>query len=222
MCHFNKILLLSVLLLSAGLARAQEEEPPAETENAQTTVKSKRAAPVKSGPTNRHWQIRPALAFWQETINLRNGADTAQMNSQSEGIVVDLGYSITPYRSRWRQIYGLEFGNGRVKGKGNTLNIPDELRGQTWVLAGASASLMYRSSAFSEIGLLAPFQYRKISWAIKSDSQLDPDRDTSFSAGLGFAYLARFDRRGGLYFAMIRHFGWDATMWQAAWQFEFN
>lgn len=221
MCHFNKFLLLAALLLTASVSRAQEEDPadaPAEA----AAPSTKKKAVAKTGPTNRHWQVRPGFAFWQETMNLRNGSDTAQMTTQSEGIVVDVGYVITPYRSRWRQIYGLEFGNGRVKGKGNTLNIPDELRGQTWILAGASASLMYRSSAFSEIGLIAPFQYRKISWAVKSDSTLDPDRDTSFSAGLGLAFLTRFNKRQGLHFAMIRHFGWDATMWQAAWQLEFN
>ena len=144
------------------------------------------------------------------------------MQTQSEGVLVDVGYVITPYRSRWRQIYGFEFGNGRVKGKGNTVQIPDELRGQTWIIAGASASLMYRSSQFSEIGVIAPFNYRTISWAIKSDSQLNPDKDSSFSIGFGLAYLARFDKRQGIHFAMLRHFGWDATVWTAGYQLEFN
>lgn len=222
MCHFNKVILLSVLLFTSSFARAQEDDlAEGGSETAQASSKSKKALP-KTGPARRYWQVRPAFAFWQETINLRNGADTATMTSQSEGLIVDLGYVITPYRARWRQIYGLQFGNGRVKGKGNTLNIPDELRGQTWIIGGASASLIYRSSLFSEIGFIVPLSYRKISWAIKSGSTLDPDRDTSFSAGVGFAFLTRFSKRSGLHFSMIRHLGWESTMWQGAWQFEFN
>jgi hypothetical protein len=224
MCRSKRILLLILLFAGVSSAFAQEDdslEPAIPVENARVGSSKIRRA-VKQGKTNRHWQVRPGLAFWQENINLRSGADTAQMQSQSEGLLVDVAYVITPYRSRWRQIYGLEFGNGRVKGKGNTASIPDELRGQTWIIAGASASLMYRSSLYSEFGLIAPFNYRAISWALQSSSTLDPDKDTSFSAGLGLAYLVRFGRRQGVHFAMIRHFGWDATMWAASYQLEFN
>jgi hypothetical protein len=207
--------------VNSAFAQEDDSLEPAPVDSAHHGA-SKIKRVVKRGKTNRHWQVRPGLAFWQENIDLRSGMDSAQMQSQSEGILVDVAYVITPYRSRWRQIYGFEFGNGRVKGKGNTLSIPDELRGQTWLIAGASASVMYRSSLYSEFGLIAPFNYRTISWALKSDSTLDPDKDTSFSVGLGLAYLIRFDRRQGIHFAMIRHFGWDATMWTASYQLEFN
>lgn len=224
MCRFKKSLLLILLLVGVNLAFAQEEDDlePAVHAGAAHGKSSHAKRAVKRGRTDRHWQVRPGLAFWQESIDLRSGADSARMQTQSEGILVDVAYAITPYRSRWRQIYGFEFGNGRVKGKGNTLNIPDELRGQTWIIAGASASLMYRSSLYSEFGLIAPFNYRSITWALKSGSTLDPDKDTSFSIGLGAAYLVRFDRRQGIHFAMIRHFGWDATMWTASYQLGFN
>ncbi len=217
---FKRALLLSLcgLMGFAGSAFAQDNS---EDDYTPVTESAPVASHVKKPVRNisNHWQVRPGLAFWQESIDLKNGPDTAKMETQSEGILVDAGYVIT--KSRWRQIYGLELGNGRIKGKGNTSVIPDELRGQVWLILGASASLMYRSSAFSEIGLIAPFHYRTISWTLKDDSGLNPDRDTSFSLGLGLAYVARFNKRESLHLALIKHYFWEATMWTAAWQLEF-
>lgn len=172
-------------------------------------------------PAENFWQVRVGWLFGQENIRLKSGANTADMETQSEGLLASANY-VLGSRTRWRQQYGIELGNGRLKGKGNTNEIPDELRGQVWFMFGIAPGINYRSSSVSEVGLSVPIHYRMIQWQLQGGSPLDPERDASFSVAARGHYIQRFSKKSALELSLTYHHLWQATFWGASWQIDFQ
>lgn len=184
---------------------------------AQTKEKSR---PRTTATSTGLFHVHAHLALWQENIKLQKGTTQGNMETLSEGVIVGLGYTAPFSSSRWRQNYGVELGVGRIKGKGSRDGtILDELDGQLWYSLGAIANLSYLSSPVSEIGLLLPIHQRRIHWQLQSGSDLDPDRDSSYSIGTGVQYLAHISTTSSLSLAMIYHHQWQATMWELGWRY---
>jgi hypothetical protein len=138
------------------------------------------------------------------------------------GLMVDIGRNVPYTASKWSFNYGANLGVGTIKGKGNNDNVPDELKNQLWFLVGASGGFMYRTSPNSEIGFMIPFYYRLINWKLASGSDLDVDKDSSFTVGGQFVYLARLDKDSSLHISLTQQHMWQSTMWGISWQTEYR
>jgi len=165
--------------------------------------------------------MRAGVLFWQETIDLKKGSNKGHMRTRSEGVLFSGLYQIRSGPTRWMQAYTADLGIGQLRGKGATNAIPDELKGQYWALLGGSAGLTYRSSPVSEVGLSLPVYFRVIKWKLQSGSQLDPEKDNSFSVGLRGHFAFHFDGGSALVMAITHHHLWRASIWEAGWQTSF-
>ncbi|MCC6138523.1 MAG: hypothetical protein IT287_07805 [Bdellovibrionaceae bacterium] len=77
---------------------------------------------------------------------------------------------------------------------------------------------MYRTTAKSELGYFIPITYRMIQW--KVSDPFDPDRDSSFSAGVTAAYVNRFNLRSSLMVTLTHQQLWSATIWGVGYQID--
>lgn len=183
---------------------------------AQGSSKAKRRKPVKA-----YTQVRAGVVMWQEAIDLKKESSSAKMESQLLGPLFAYSYvRPTGSRNRWLQVYTAELGLGTLKGKGNSDSIPDELKNQPWYMVGLSPALIYRTTSVSEVGVVLPLYYRMIGWKLDPSLGLDPDRDTSFSAGLGGVYTNRLTKTSHLHVALVRQHMWNATQWMVSWQMD--
>lgn len=212
---------LIVCIFTFAISAQAQKRTPAQRKSSATQSGPSSATTRAPKPVRNFWQVRFGYTYGQENIHLKSGTAGADMETQSEGLLGSVNY-VLGSRSRWRQQYGLEVGNGRLKGKGNTIAIPDELRGQVWFLFGVAPGLTYRSSEFSEVGLSVPIHYRMINWQLQAGTTLDPERDASFSVGGRGHYIARFSPRSALELSATYHHLWQAVFWGASWQIDFQ
>lgn len=175
----------------------------------------------KRTPPRPYTQLRTGIVMWQEAIDLKKDASSAKMESQLIGPLFAYSY-VRPVgkRNRWLQVYSAELGLGTLKGKGNSDSIPDELKNQPWYMVGVSPALIYRTTSVSEVGVVLPLYYRMIGWKLDPSLGLDPDRDTSFSAGLGGVYTNRLTKTSHLHVALVRQHMWNSTQWMISWQMD--
>lgn len=167
-------------------------------------------------------ELEVGYIYWQETIGLKSQGNSATMRTQSQGLMAQVNWQhFLNKKSRWYPIYGGEIAMGSIKGKGNTAAIADELKGQSWILAGGHAGMIYRSTAVSNFGLTVPINYRLINWKLQSDSSLDPDRDNSFSFGLRGIFEVRISPRSWGQFQLTQQHSWTATQFAMNWKWLF-
>lgn len=185
-------------------------------EPALAQVKTQTSAP-KPKPARRV-EFRTGYLLWQEAIDLKNGPSNASMRAQGQGILTSLSRT-SPLSRRWLLQYGGDFAVGSLKGKGNSAAIADELSGQLWYSLGAHLGAIYRTSSVTNLGLLVPAHYRMIQWKLKGGSSLDPDRDTSYSVGLGAIMENRLSARSWVHFAVTHQHMWNATMFAFSWKY---
>lgn len=205
-----RIILSILLLLSLPAAFAQNEGV--------SKGKAKKVKKARKSTT----QLRLGMGMWQETIDLKTSLAESKMQAQSTGFLANIARNVPITNSRWAFNYSFDAGLGMIKGKGNNLSVPDELKNQFWMLAGLSAGFMYRTSPVAEIGFAVPAYYRVINWQLASGSDLDVGRDSSYSVGAGGVYVARLNESSAIHLAVTHQYLWNATLWTAFWQHEFQ
>lgn len=165
-------------------------------------------------------QLAYGLMLWQENIKATRVTDTTDIIMQLQGVSVDYTFNyFFQTRPGWRHFYTFQLGFGTVRGQGTTPAIPDQLKGHTWNLGTVEPGVAYATSEVSEVGFALPLTYRKINWALQSESLLEMSRTTSFSAALALLYINHINKRWDLRVSINNELGWKATRWSAAGQF---
>ena len=158
--------------------------------------------------------------LWQENIKATRVTDSTEIVMQLQGVSVDYTFNyFFQTRPGWRHFYTFQAGFGTVRGQGTTLAIPDQLKGHTWNLGTFEPGVAYATSEVSEVGFALPLTYRKINWALQSESLLEMSKTTSFSAALALIYINHINKKWDLRVAINNELGWKATRWSAAGQF---
>ena len=165
-------------------------------------------------------QLAYGLMLWQENIKATRVTDSTEIVMQLQGVSVDYTFNyFFQTRPGWRHFYTFQAGFGTVRGQGTTLAIPDQLKGHTWNLGTFEPGVAYATSEVSEVGFALPLTYRKINWALQSESLLEMSKTTSFSAALALIYINHINKKWDLRVAINNELGWKATRWSAAGQF---
>jgi hypothetical protein len=190
---------------------------------AQRTSKTSATRARRAGravpPNQLHFRLGGVI--WQENLKVRNDTSQGNMETQSQGIVSSFAYMIPTGGRTWLQTYSFDFGFGAIKGKGRSAAIPDELKGQLWLMGGFSPGLLYRTSPISAVGLMLPFSYRLIEWKLKDGSSFNPEGDSSFSVGLSGVYINQLTKNNYLYLSITHQTNWAANIWNLSWQYKF-
>ncbi len=164
-------------------------------------------------------EARAGITLWQEPLEAVRNSVKGKMNAQSEGLALSLSYDKPFPHSRWSYTYGADFGVGFIKASSADGVLADTLKNQRWVCIGGSVGIMNRTTVHTSFGFEFPVFYRTISWEL-NDETFAPDRETSFSAGLGLVYENHFSGRSSLHMSMTHQYMWDATVWLAAYQYK--
>lgn len=183
---------------------------------AQTLRKVSVGNPRRTRP---HFKFAMGVETWQETMKLVSRGNEADMRAQSDGVSF-IGKWVTPL-GRWQRHYGGQLGLGRVKGKGSTAAVADELNDQSWLLLGAVGGYTYRTSPVSELGVSASALYRRFNWKLASDSDLDVQAK-AFGLGLGFQYGIVMSKTSSIVMAATHQYFWRTTVWSIAYQASFR
>jgi hypothetical protein len=206
-----KICLLACLIPLPALAQRTSKAASSRS----TARRAGRAIP----PNQLHFRLGGVI--WQENLKVRNDTSQGNMETQSQGIVTSFAYLIPTGGRTWLQSYSFDFGFGAIKGKGRTAAIPDELKGQLWLMGGFSPGLLYRTSPISAVGLMLPFSYRLIEWKLKDGSSFNPEGDSSFSVGLSGVYINQLTKNNYLYLSVTHQTNWAANVWNLSWEYKF-
>lgn len=211
-----KVIFLLCISMLVGGGWAWPEPSSAQAAAASGTTKTK----VKKKKRTRvsRAELRFGGMLWQEAIEMDKGSDKVDAEMQSAGLFVGYGRS-TPFRGlRWSYYYGAELGVGTIKGRAlSNAAINDGLNNQLWYLVGANPGIIYRTTAYTELGLYVPVWFRMINWKINANSSLDPDRDSSFSLGLQGQMVQRFSKSSALAVSITHQQFWGATAWGVTW-----
>jgi hypothetical protein len=165
-----------------------------------------------------HFKLALALETWQETMDLKSGGHEADMRTQSDGISI-IGKWVRS-KGRLQRFYGGEFAFGRVKGKGSTSSVPDELNDQSWFLFGGVGGYTYRTSLVSGLGVSLSALYRRINWKLESGTDLRIE-SRPFSLGIGGQYIIMLSRTSSVVIAATHQYLWDSTVWSIGYQSNF-
>ncbi len=194
--------------------------------NAQSARKAKRSKPAAAAskvatrtpkrPTNYH-RAGVSVIYWQERIEAKKGAERTDIETQLDGIQAHYNYNLPFTRSAWRQTYEAAVAMGRLKGKGTTTTIADELKDQPWLSMTFTPALMGRSTRASEFGIGVPVVYRIIQWSLKGGG-LEMSKDQSFSAGVSGIYINNFSPRNALKIALTYQHMWQTAAWTIGWE----
>lgn len=175
---------------------------------------------VKASATRKNFsQFHMGYQVWQEAIDVKSAATESEMLTSLHGF--RMGYSLhRPFNKvRWVAVYGFDLGFGVAKGAASS-PLTDEVEDQNWFSGTFNPGLMYRSTSKSEIGLFVPITYRMIQWKVAEP--FDPEKDSSFSAGITAAYVTRFNLRSSLMFTLTHQQLWTATIWGVGYQIDFR
>ncbi|HMN69063.1 MAG TPA: hypothetical protein PKC28_11035 [Bdellovibrionales bacterium] len=164
-------------------------------------------------------EVQLGYTIWQESIALKNGAFETKMQAQTQGLLANYGLS-KAFSPRWVGVYGIDAAIGTLKGKGESVGIADELKGQLWYMVGLNLGVMYRTSASSAIGLHIPAHYRMIKWKLDAGSALETERDASFSIGPGLVFENKVSDASFVRVAVTQHYQWEATMFAFSWKYQ--
>lgn len=199
-----------------GPAQAIPVEPAPESDALRTSAPK----PMPKRDMN-YYQLRPGLVVWQENIKGKTATNDANFMTRFEGLAIGSDFIRTLENPRWQRVYSLDVAFGTARGKGDTIAVPDGLRNQLWLMVGGSLGYRYRTSNFGELGISVPLVFRRINWKYHSGSDLNLERDTSFSAGLGGVYTIRLKSTSALNVGWTYQTMWRATVWNIGWEFAF-
>lgn len=190
------------------------------------TVSTAAPSPVKSNARTKlkksYYQTYFEYTLWQEKIDANAGSTSGSIPFQFTGVKIGTSYN-TPYEKiRWVRSYAGDLSFGTTKGGSTTSALTDEFKNQLWLALTFTPGITYRSSATSEISLIAPFVYRKVSWTYDDTSAIQVDRSSSFSVGLGLLFALRFTPKSSIYASMTHQQLWNTTHWSFGWQYAFK
>lgn len=209
----RKILLTSLIV---GLVPVWAQTKSAKSTTPVSTAVKRGSRPAP--PNQLHFRMGGSI--WQENLKVRNGTSQGNMETQSQGVITSLAYLIPTGGRTWLQSYAFDFGFGAIKGKGRSAAIPDELKGQLWLMGGVTPGVVYRTSPISAVGLAMPFAYRVIEWKLKDGSSFNPEGDSSFSVGVQGSYMNQLSKSQYLYLSITHQTQWAATLWNISWQYK--
>lgn len=186
-----------------------------------TSVKTKKSRPSKSKALlqKSYYDVSAQFITWQEMIDASGPTISGTGRFQFNGYQFALSHNRPMGGIRWVRQYSSYLTMGTTKGIGESGTFSDEFKNQLWFSLGASAGLIYRTTAVSEIGFFAPVHFRLINWELASNAAIELDKETSFSAGLGFLYAQRFTTKSALVISVAHQFLWDSTQWTIGYQY---
>jgi hypothetical protein len=200
-------------LLSPQLSLAQ---------SVKTTKKVSRKTKTRNLLSQKYYDATAQYIMWQENIDASGTGISGSGRFQFVGYQFGANLNKPIWGIRWLRQYSSQLTLGTVKGTGESLTFTDEFKNQTWLAASASAGLIYRTSAASEIGVYLPLSVRYINWTYADGAVIELDKQTSFSAGLGFQYIQRFSRKSSLIVTVAHQYVWEATQWSLGYQYSFR
>lgn len=210
----KSILFFVCCLFIAESTLAQEIQPVT-----QTKTKKSRKSKTRSLLTKNYYDVTAQYITWQEQVDASGTGITGSGRFQFTGYQFGLTKN-KPFSSiRWVQQYATQLTVGTAKGAGESNTFTDEFKNQTWFSLSASAGLIYRTTAASEIGVFAPISYRLIQWKFADNAAIELDKESSFSAGLGFQFVQRFTPRSSMVISVAHQIVWEATQWSIGYQF---
>ncbi len=204
------ILLFVCCFLMSEISSAQE-----------TQVKTKKSRKTKTRGllTKNYYDVSAQYITWQELVDASGTGITGNGRFQFSGYQFGLNKN-KPFSSiRWVQQYSTQLTVGTAKGAGESNTFTDEFKNQLWFSLSGSAGLIYRTTAASEIGLFVPLTYRMIQWELADNAAIELDKESSFSAGVGFQFVQRFTPRSSLVISVAHQVVWEATQWSLGYQF---
>lgn len=208
------ILLIFTLTILNPSANA---EPELKTK---VSKKSARKSATRNLLQKKYYDFTAQYIVWQEKIDASGTGISGTGRFQFSGY--QLGANLNrPFSKniRWVSQYSAHFMFGTVKGNGESGSFADEFNNQSWMGGTAAATLIYRTSAASELALTVPVSLRAINWALADNATIELEKELSFSAGLGFQYVQRFNLRSSLIAGVTHQFIWDATQWSIGYQY---
>lgn len=211
------IILMLTWGLAAPVAGAWAQSSTSASASRTKVKKKKKRARVERAT------LRVGTMLWQEAIHFTKAGDEVNAETQSVGLFVGYGKSVPLSGLRWSYYYGAEAAIGVIKGRAlSNLAINDGLKNQFWYLVGANPGVVYRTTAYTELGLFAPVWFRMINWKTNPSSDLDPQRDSSFSFGVQGQMVQRFSKTSALEISITQQLMWQATVWGVTWLHTFR
>ncbi len=186
-----------------------------------TDVKTNKSRRTKTRSILResYYDVSAQYVTWQELIDVTGAGAADNGRFQFSGYQFGLSHNKPFSNIRWVRQYSSHLTVGTTKGSGISNTFTDEFKNQLWMSLSASAGLIYRTTAASEVGFFAPVYYRYIDWQLNENAAITLDKGTSFSAGLGFLFLQRFSTRSAMMITVGHQFVWEATQWSIGYQY---
>jgi len=209
-----KLLLSSFLLITMMSAQAWAMDEESEST---TSTKATHAQHRGMGKFN---DFEIGAMTWQEDVNAHRSIYSTPITMQFVGLKGDYSYNHF-FSPNWRYHHTAEFAFGNTKGQGSIPQIGDVLRDQTWLMAGVSPGLMWRTNPRSELGFGLPIVYRYIYWHIQKDSGFSIDKGTSFSVGVSATYVVRFTSRHSVHVSVEQQHMWNTVIWSGGFDWIF-
>lgn len=186
-----------------------------------TSVNTKKTRRSKSQSLlqKKYYDVSAQFITWQEMLDASGPSISGTGRFQFNGYQFGLSHNRPMGGIRWVRQYSSYLTIGTTKGIGETGTFTDEFKNQLWFALGASAGFIYRTTAVSEVGFFAPVSFRYINWQLAANAAIELEKETSFSAGLGFLYTQRFSTKSALVISVAHQFLWDATQWTIGYQY---
>lgn len=187
-------------------------------QDSEVKTKKSRKTKTRSLLTKNYYDVSAQYIMWQELIDASGTGISGNGRFQFSGYQFGLNKN-KPFSSiRWVQQYSTHLTVGTTKGTGESNTFTDEFKNQLWFSLSGSAGLIYRTTAASEIGLFVPLSFRMIQWELANNAAIELDKETSFSAGLGFQFVQRFTPRSSMVISVAHQIVWEATQWSIGYQ----
>lgn len=193
--------------------------PPAMAQSTEVQTKKSRRSKTRGLLRQDYYDVSAQYITWQELIDVTGAGAADNGRFQFSGYQFGLTHNSPFSNIRWVRQYSSYLTVGTTKGSGISSTFTDEFKNQLWVSLSASAGLIYRTTAASEIGFFAPIYYRYINWQLNDNAAITLDKESSFSAGLGFQFTQRFSTRSALLLTVGHQFVWEATQWSIGYQY---
>ena len=162
--------------------------------------------------------LRVGGSIWQESMNSKNAAGEAPMRTESKGLGTEIGrYILMKKNPAWDYFYGFNLGFGILRGKVTAPTATEEIKNQSWLMAGISPGVSRRSSKFSRITFSVPIQYRMIEWAFDEETTLEVTPRSNYSVGGALSFENQVTEKGYIQVMLTRHHQWDFVAWTLSW-----
>lgn len=211
----KNVLVLIILILSSGSAWAQANQGKSN----QLKTKQSKSSKSKNVLKQNYYDVSVQYIVWNELVEASGPGISGDGRFQFAGYQFGLTHNKPFNGIRWVRQYATYLTIGTTKGAGISGTFADEFKNQLWAALSVSAGLTYRTTAVSELSLFAPISARFISWELASNAAIELDKETSFSAGLGFQFTQRFSTRSAMMISVAHQFLWEATQWSIGYQY---